>query len=144
MTSAYEIVLSLHSIVRWLVLFAGILAAIKAIIGWIGNRPWQSLDNQLGLLFTISLDIQVLLGLILYFVLSPRTTNAFSNFGDAMGDATARFFLVEHSLMMIVALVLAHIGRSQSKKASPDVNKHKRAAIFFTLALVLTLIAIPW
>ncbi len=144
MATAYSISLTLHSIVRWFVLIFGILAAAKAIIGWMRGQSWAAADRQLGLLFTISLDIQVLLGLLLYFVLSPRTTQAFANFGEAMANADTRFFLVEHSLLMVIALVLAHIGRAQSKKASPDVNKHKRAAIFFTLALIAIIVAIPW
>lgn len=138
------ILLILHNLLRWVVLIAGVLAVIKAIAGWMGNRNWGSADRQLGLIFTISLDLQVLIGLLLYFVFSDITTSSFSNFGEAMGNSGTRFFLVEHSLLMIVALIFAHIGRSQSKKASPDVNKHKRAAIFFTVAIILILVAIPW
>lgn len=144
MDAVGNIVLILHNLVRWVVLIAGILAAIKAIAGWMGNRSWGSSDRQLGLIFTISLDLQVLLGLLLYFVFSDITTNSFSNFGEAMSNSATRFFLVEHSLMMLVALALAHIGRSQSRKAQTDVDKHKRAAIFFTIAIVVILLAIPW
>lgn len=144
MTLAYDIFLTLHNLLRWIVLIAGVIAAIKAIIGWMQNQPWGQSDRQLGLLFTISLDLQVLLGLVLYFVLSPVTTNNFSNFGEAMGNADIRFFLVEHILVMLVALVLAHVGSSRSRKAEPDRNKHRIAAIFFTLALIAILIAVPW
>jgi len=142
--TAYDILLVLHNLVRWLVLIAGILAAVRAIVGWIGSRAWGATDRQLGLLFTISLDIQVLIGLLLYFIFSPWTTPYFSDFGAAMGNDQARFFLVEHSALMLVALALAHVGRAQSKKATPDLNKHKRAAIFFTLAMIAILLAIPW
>ena len=61
-----------------------------------------------------------------------------------MGDAGARFYLVEHSVVMLVALGLAHAGRSLSKKAEVDGRKHMRAAIFFTIALLLVLALIPW
>jgi hypothetical protein len=140
----YPFVLTVHNIVRWLVLIFGIIAIVKAFIGWSGKKEWRSLDNQLGLAFTISLDVQVLLGFLLYVVLSPITTNAFSSFGSAMSDSATRFFLVEHLLMMIIALVLAHIGRSRAKKADTDVSKHKNAAIFFTIAVLLIIIGIPW
>ena len=140
----YEVFLILHNIVRWIVVLAGIAAAVKAIIGWAGSRDWNSSDRQLGLLFTVSLDVQVLIGLLLYFVLSPLTTSNFANFGEAMGNPDTRFFLVEHIAIMVVALVLAHVGRSLSKKATADQDKHRRAAIFFTLAIVAILLAIPW
>lgn len=144
MDAVYNIFLTLHNLLRWLVLIAGVLAAIKAIIGWMQSQPWRSSDRQLALLFTISLDIQVLLGLVLYFVLSPITTNNFSNFGEAMGNADIRFFLVEHIVVMLLAVALAHIGSSRARKAEPDRNKHRNAAIFFTLALIAILAGTPW
>ena len=142
--SAYNIVLALHNILRWVVVIGGLVAAVRALYGWLANKPWRPLDNQLGLLFMVSMDIQLLLGLLLYFVLSPITSENLSNIGELMGDAGARFYLVEHSLTMIVAVGLAHAGRSLSKRAEDDTGKHMRAAIFFTLAILLVLALIPW
>jgi hypothetical protein len=141
---AYEIVRILHNLLRWAVVVFGLLAAGRALIGWFGRRGWLPLDNRLGLFFTISLDIQVLLGLLLYFVFSPTTTNYFSRLGEAMSIPQVRFYLVEHSLIMLVALVLAHIGRSRAKKAPNPLARHRAAAIFYTIAIILVLIAIPW
>ncbi len=140
----YPLVLSLHSIVRWAVVIVGVIAVVRALIGWFGGRQWKQLDDRLGLALTSVLDINLLLGLLLYFFLSPLTTNAFKNFSAAMGDSSVRFFLVEHSVVMIVAVVLAHIGRSRSKKASEDKSKFKQAAIFFGVAMLAVLAAIPW
>jgi len=140
----YPLVLSLHSIVRWAVVIVGVIAVVRALIGWFGGRQWKQLDDRLGLALTSVLDINLLLGLLLYFFLSPLTTNAFKNFGAAMGNSSIRFFLVEHSVVMIVAVVLAHIGRSRSKKASEDKSKFKQAAIFFGVAMLAVLAAIPW
>ena len=75
---------------------------------------------------------------------SPITTGAFKDFGAAMGNSSVRFFAVEHIFIMIVAIVLAHVGRSLSKKAADDKSKFKRAAIFFTLSMLAVLAAIPW
>jgi uncharacterized Tic20 family protein len=140
----YSFVLATHNIIRWFVLIFGIIAIIKAFIGWFGKKEWTDLDDKLGLGFTISLDIQVLLGLLLYVVFSPITRTAFADIGAAMADSDLRFFLVEHILMMIVALVLAHIGRSRAKKADTDISKYKNTAIFFTIAMLLILASIPW
>lgn len=139
----YSFVIATHNIVRWFVLIFGILAIIMAFIGWFGKKEWKGLDNTLGLGFTISLDVQVLLGFLLYIV-SPITRAGFADMGAAMANSDIRFFLVEHMLMMIIALALAHIGRSRAKKAVTDVSKHKNAAIFFTIAMLLILAAIPW
>jgi len=140
----YSLVLTLHSLVRWAIVIVGVVAVVRAWIGWRGGRPWAQLDDRLGLGFTSAMDLNLLLGLLLYFVLSPITTGAFSNFAEAMGNSGLRFYLVEHLSLMIVAVIVAHIGRSRSKKAASDAGKHKQAAIFFTLAMVLVLLAIPW
>jgi hypothetical protein len=140
----YSFVLILHSLVRWLVLLAGIAAAAWALIGWFSQREWTSLDNRLGLFFTVGVDVQLLLGLILYLFLSPITTTALSDLGTAMSDPEARFYVMEHVFYMIAALALAHVGRATAKRATESVSKHKRVALFFTLALALIVIGIPW
>ncbi len=96
------------------------------------------------MLFTSALDLQLVIGGLLYFVLSPLTTAGFSDFGQAMGNAVQRFFLVEHGIIMIMAIVLAHIGSAVTKKASDDKQRYQRAMLFYSLALVLILLAIPW
>jgi hypothetical protein len=140
----YPLILTLHSILRWIVLVLAVVAFVRALVGWLGKKEWTALDNRLGMLLSASMDLQVLLGIILYIFLSPITTSAFRDFGAAMGNASQRFWTLEHALLMIVALILIHVGRATSKAAERARGKHKRAAIFFGLALLAILIAIPW
>jgi len=140
----YTFVLATHNIVRWLVLIVGVIAVVMAFVGWFGKRNWRDTDDKLGLAYTGLLDLNFLLGLLLYIFLSPITKAAFANFGTAMGDSTLRFFAVEHIFGMVVAIVLAHVGRSRSKKASDSVKKYRTAAIWFALSLVAVLAMIPW
>ena len=140
----YSFVLAIHDILRWLILIFGIIAIIRSYVGWFGNKEWTDVDDWFGLGFTISLDVQFLLGLLLYFFLSPITTSAFANFSAAMSDSDTRFFLIEHSLMMLVAVILAHIGRSRAKKQEEDVRKYRTTAIFYTITVLFILAAIPW
>lgn len=140
----YTFVLSLHSIVRWLVLLAGIGATVRAVAGWLNHSEWSPLDNRLSLGFMIGVDVQTLLGLILYLFLSPVTERAFQDFGAAMANDEARFFAVDHIFLMILVLVLVHAGRVLPKRATETVQKHKRAFFMFGIAIVAMLIAIPW
>ena len=140
----YPLVLTLHSLVRWAIVIVGVVAVVRAFMGWRGGKPWAQLDDRLGLGFTSTMDLNLLLGLLLYFVLSPITTGALRDMGAAMGNSALRYFAVEHILIMIIAVVVAHIGRSRSKKAASDTGKHKQAAIFFAISLVLVFLAIPW
>ena len=123
----YAATLLLHSWLRWVVLILGVMAILRAG----GDRSGR---DRSGLLFTIALDIQVLLGLILYTALSPMTRAAMQNMGAAMHTGTVRFWAVEHPFAMLLALVFAHVGRSRPR----------RAVAFFTIAVILVLIGMPW
>lgn len=140
----YSIVLEVHSILRWLIVLSALFAIIRAVTGLSFKRGWMALDNQAGMWFTTLLDVQLLVGILLYFFLSPTTTAAMRNFGGAMSNNAARFFAVEHVALMFVAAALAHIGRSRIRKISEPIQKHRRALIFLGLALLVILAAIPW
>ncbi|HKI87822.1 MAG TPA: hypothetical protein VKA38_02260 [Draconibacterium sp.] len=140
----YTGLLHTHSLLRWLVLIAAAVAIAFAFAGWIGKKEWKKSDNVAGLLLTIFIDIQFLVGIILYAFVSPVTKQAFVNFGAAMKNDDLRFYAVEHIVTMIVALAVIHIGRSKSKKAATPVKQHMAAALFYTIGLILILSAIPW
>ncbi len=140
----YDIFLLLHSWLRWVVLILAIIVIIKSFIGWKGNKTYGKADNALSASFMGMLHLQLLIGLILYFFLSPITQAAFADFGGAMGDASQRYWAVEHILMMIIGVVVAQIGRTKSKKATLDSNKFKTAAIFYTIAIIIILSRIPF
>ena len=133
----------LHSLLRWLVIAFGLVAVWRAISGVSGRRPWTPLDDRAGRLLVIALDIQTLVGLILYGLLSPITRAAFADMGTAMKDAL-RFYAVEHLAIMLGAIALIHIGRARGRKAPTEAARHRTAAIFFTLGLLLILVGTPW
>jgi hypothetical protein len=140
----YTGLLHTHNMFRWLVLIVIVLSVVFALIGWFNKRDWNKKDNITGLILTIFMDIQFLVGIILYAFVSPLTKAAFTDFGAAMKNSALRFYAVEHILLMVIALVLVHIGRSKSKKAVAPWKKHRVAAIYYGIALVLILLGIPW
>jgi hypothetical protein len=140
----YPIILGLHNLVRWVALVLAIVATVRAFLGWFGKRQWSEGDRKTGSYFTIAMDIQLLLGLLLYFVFSPITRQALTNFGAAMGVADLRFFGLEHALYMFLAVVFAHLGSVLARRATESRAKFQRAAIFFGLSLVLLLLGMPW
>jgi len=141
----YPFVLATHNLVRWLVLTAAIVAIAWAVVGWLKKKEWTKTGDLTGAIFVGLLDLNVLLGLILYLFLSPITTQVvFANFGAAMKDNMLRFYAVEHIFTMLVALALAHVGRVLSKKASDAMKKHRAAVIWFTLSLLAIVVMIPW
>lgn len=139
-----DLMLFAHSWLRWLVLLAMLMAVARAAGGVSTRRPWTPVDDRAGMLTTVSLDLQLLIGIVLYGFLSPVTTSAFVDMAAAMRAAPIRFFTVEHPVGMIVAIALAHVGRVRVRKAATSEAKHKTALIFFGLALLVLLLSIPW
>ena len=133
----------IHSLLRWVVLLFGVWALINAITGLAGKRNYTGNDKKVGLFFMVSMDIQLLIGLILYFT-GPWFAALKNNASVVMKDAASRFFAVEHMAMMIVAIAAVHIGYSATKKAGTNNAKHKKSLIFFAIALLIILAAIPW
>ena len=139
----YTFVLSLHSWLRWVALLAGIAAIFTTLADRAPSLAPRRADLW-GLALMVTLDIQMLLGLLLYFVLSPFTAEAMRDFGAAMRNPGLRFFAVEHLTMMLAAVILAHVGRALARKASTPEVKRTRMLICFGLATVLMVLAIPW
>ena len=140
----YSAALLLHSWLRWIVVIAGILAVARAAVGMSGGKPWTKSDDRGTLLFTIALDIQLLAGLALYGWLSPITRLAFSDMSAAMRNPALRFWVMEHFVGMILALALAHVGRVVIKKKTDAGDKHRLAAMFMGVAMLVILLSIPW
>lgn len=86
----------------------------------------------------IALHMQLLLGFVLYFGKDWHT-----QFG-IMDDARVRFFSLEHAFMMTLAIIMGTLGYSLSKRATNDGSRFRRQAIWFSLALLVILAAIPW
>jgi hypothetical protein len=140
----YLTLLTLHSLLRWVVIGLGFWAVLRAYAGASSKRAWAPADDSSGRWFTMSLDVQFLLGLVLYAGLSPITSQAFGDMGEAMRNPVVRFWTVEHAALMLLGIVLAHVGRARSRRPVSDAARHRTCAVFFALSLLAVLAAIPW
>ena len=140
----YSNLLALHSALRWIALAAAIIAFGVAASGWNATKPADARLRRWSLTFVITMDLQLLVGLILYFAVSPLVKMAFQNMAVAMKDHELRFFTVEHTTYMLIAIVLAHVGGALSRKSKTDRGKYRGAAIAYGLSLSLILAGIPW
>jgi hypothetical protein len=138
----YTTILTLHSWIRWIALVAGVGATLAAITGRV--RSENSPADRWALTAMIALDLQLLLGLLLYLVVSPNMAEIRSHFGEAMQNPTLRFWAVEHVTMMLAAVVSAHVGRVLARGAATADAKRMRLLIAFGLATILMFAGIPW
>lgn len=140
----YTAVLVVHSVLRYVVLALGLAVLVRALSGLAGSKTWSPADTRWGRLFVVSLDVEVLLGLGLYFSLSPLTQVALTDMRAAAHNPLLRFWAFEHVTMMVLAVVAAHVGLILARRALADARKVRAVAICFMLALVFIVAAIPW
>jgi heme A synthase len=139
----YDTLLSTHSHTRWLVMVTAILAIALPFLNASGEVNKKS--KLPALAFMIMCDIQLLVGLILYFGYSPFGIDAFQNgMSFVMKNSMVRKIAVEHLILMLLAIVLVHIGYVKAKKASDNAQLKKISTRFFGIALIVILAAIPW
>jgi hypothetical protein len=131
----------LHNFLRWLVLLFALLTIIKGLGGMNGKKVFTKQDKRWALFLLISCDIQLLIGLVLYFT---KGWWGVLTSGASMANKYNRFFSVEHAFGMIVAIVLVHIGYSATKKNIPDASKYKRMFWYTFVAVLIILATIPW
>lgn len=139
----YGVVLFVHSWLRYAVLALGLWLLLAAARGLRGESAWSKGDERAHVAFLGLLDTQLLLGLSLYFLLSPISAAAMADFGAAMKNPHLRFFGVEHITTMLLAVIVAHVGRVRSKRKQGPA-RYRSSLITQSIWLVLTLAAIPW
>lgn len=134
--------LHLHNFMRWVVLAFALITIFRSLSGMNSGKTFTAGNKKAALFLMISADVQLLLGLALYFMngwFAKLTSGSLD-----MSDKYQRFWTIEHMVGMLVAIVLIHIGYSASKKNVDDRTKFKKLFWFTTIALVIILVTIPW
>jgi len=139
----YETIQMLHSYWAYFVLFILIIAVANAIIGFTTNKKFVAKDLRISLFALIFTHLQLVIGLILYFV-SPNGMNIISSRGMGGMSSAERLLALEHPFVGILAIILITIGWSKHKKQETDKGAFGKIALFYGLGLLLILSRLPW
>lgn len=127
-----------HSGLRYIVLALLLVAIVNAIMN-LKSNSYVKKDKLINLFTMIVLHIQLVLGLILYFV-SPKVQFV----EGLMGNANLRFYAVEHISLMLLSIILITLGRKRAEMHPDMGKKHRLILRYYGLGLILIFIAIPW
>jgi len=139
----YPILLALHSLIRWFVLGGLLFAIVWAYHGWLANKTFTKFDERLRWITATIAHIQLVIGLWLYFI-SPIVNYFLHNYSMAVHQRQIRFFGMEHITMMLTAIILITIGSAKAKRKTTDKEKFKTMAIWFSIALFIIFVSVPW
>jgi len=136
-----SIVLNFHSILRYFILLFAVIVVIQSLAGILGKRKFLKSNKMGALALLIFCDLQLLLGFALYFL---KGWASVLTSGGAMANKYNRFWTVEHSVGMLVAIILVHVGYAAAKKNMDDARKFKRLLWCVLIALIIFVGTIPW
>ncbi len=91
-----SILLTVHSLLRWLIVVVGALAALEFLFGWLTKKRFSRLDRALSSGFSGLMDAQALLGFV-YFLSTGLAGTGFP------------MFRIEHMVTMLLAALVAHL-----------------------------------
>ncbi|UFH53201.1 hypothetical protein [Spirosoma sp. KNUC1025] len=139
----YSSLLFFHSLVRWLVLGSLLYSIVRAYTGLNTHRVFTKTDNAIRHWTATIAHIQLVLGFTLYLN-SPIIKYFFANFKQEMQRIDLAFFGIIHSLLMLAAIVFITIGSALAKRKPTDSEKFRTMLLWFSMALILIFVAIPW
>lgn len=139
----YQGLLHTHNFLRWVILIFLLLSIFRQMTA--GNQPFGKKDKSFGLPLLIATHLTLVIG-IYQWIVGDLGLYVIQNAGMSavMKDSVMRFWAVEHPLMMLIAGILITIGYGQRKSKHTSRVQHKRALIYYLLALVAILLAVPW
>ncbi len=139
----YAIILAIHSLVRWFVIAGIIYALYRSYMGWLAGKKYSAFDNRIRHWSATLAHIQLVLGLWLYFI-SPVTNYFLQHFDEAVHQRQLRFFGMEHSVMMLLGIIVITISSLLAKQQNSDSAKFKVLALGYTFALLIISSSVPW
>ena len=117
-----NVLLSIHSIIRWLIVVVGLIALVKFALGWLRNGRFAGMDRGLTSGFSGLIDLQTVLGII--FLL-----------WSGLAGAGFPIYRIEHTTTMLIAAVVAHLPMRW--KNAPDKIRFRNTFVVILVTAVL-------
>ncbi len=141
----YSFVLQFHSGFRYIILIILLVAIVYAYRAWRNNLKYEGAAKRLGMFTIIAVDIQLLLGLFLeFFFVGSQASFTLNKLVNALSNPEFRYFAIDHTISMLIAIILIHIGYAKAKRAVTSQSAGKKQFIWMLVGLIIILATIPW
>jgi hypothetical protein len=139
----HDVVLAMHNLFRWVVLVTAVVVLGRAAVVRRGH-PWTETDTRWLRAFAGAFDVQLLLGLFMYFGTSALGLRMLQHADIAMKNSMLRFFAVEHIVGMVAAAAVFHIGKPRLRRMGEDPARQTKTAVLVAITLAIVFASIPW
>ena len=138
----YSILFESHIVVSGVTLLSGIAIVVSSFRGWFHKKEYSTFDIRLSLVFTLSLYLQLIIGLGIYFILRTNIEHPLLETESTTDNASLRFWAIEHIALNIFALFLTQVGRIYIKKSKLSMKRFKASLFYYGISLFLILFSL--
>ena len=138
----YSAILISHIVISILLILLLLYIVIRSFFGVIGKVSFSKFqDIQLSIVAVIFLYLELILGILLYAIYINKLETLITQ-ANANAYFSARFWAVEHAILMFFAIIFGHLGLVYAKNLSEDKQKFQKNLLYFGLSSVLIFISI--
>ncbi len=134
----------LHSYWAYFVIISIALAIFNSTRGLLSKRKFKDIDLRLALFPVIAINIQLIIGLITFYISNSFETLRDTGFSESMSNASLRKLIIEHPMMSIASVVFIIVGFLKHNKKTTDKSKFKTILVFYSVAIILLFSRFPW
>ena len=115
---------------------------MRSVFGLLGKVNFSVFqDIKLPIIAVIFLYLELILGVLLYAIYINKLEVLITQ-ANANEYFSARFWAVEHAILMLFAIIFGHLGLVYAKNLKDDMKKFKKNFLYFGLSFVLIFISI--
>jgi len=138
----YSAILISHIVISILLILLAIYIVIRSLFGVFGKVNFSVFqDIKLPIVAVIFLYLELILGILLYAIYINKLETLITQ-ANATTYFSARFWALEHAILMMFAIIFGHLGLVYAKNLSDDNQKFKKNLLYFGLSAVLIFISI--
>ena len=138
----YSVILISHIVISILLILLSLYIVIRSFFGVIGKVSFSRFqDIQLSIIAVVFLYLELVLGILLYAIYINKLETLITQ-ANANAYFSARFWAVEHAILMFFAIIFGHLGLVYAKNLSEDKQKFQKNLLYFGLSSVLIFISI--
>ena len=138
----YSIILIAHIIISIILTIVAFYIVVRSFIGWIKGLFFSNfLDFYIPVFAVVLLYLELVLGLLLYYMHMSKLEGFISQ-TNANDYFSSRFWAIEHTILMIFAIIFGHLALVYSKNLANNIAKYKMNLLYFGLSFILILISL--
>lgn len=138
----YSIILIAHIIISIILTIVACYIVVRSFIGLVKGLFFSNfLDFYIPVFAVVLLYLELVLGLLLYYMHMSKLEGFISQ-TNANDYFSSRFWAIEHTILMIFAIIFGHLALVYSKNLSNNIAKYKMNLLYFGLSFILILISL--